>query len=432
MTEKEEALGFWDLPNLRHLRALSLAARHGSVKKAAAEIFLSQPAVSQAIGSLEAEFSQTFFDRSASGFFLTAVGEILVRRIDRALAELDRACRLPEGRLEKRGGDVDPARMISTSQLRAIIAIANSGSFTMAARTLGMSRPSVQRAARSLENTLSFKLFVRTNRGVGLSAAGEVFARRANLAAREIELAREEIDQYWGQKVGRMVIGSLPLSLVDLVPLALMRVLDQLPDLNVRIIEGPYDDQLEALRYGNIDMVIGALRDPVPRDDVVQRTLFDDALSVVVRSSHPLTRHSSLSLSDTVGYPWVVPHPGTPTRQLFHAAFRRRALAEPKRLLEVSSHSSLRALLTGSDRVAMISRRQIRYEEEAKTLCVLPIDLPDTVRQIGLTTRADWEPSAAQKLFIEQLESVSSSCAPVEDVSAFVNKTRKGASRAPG
>ncbi|POF27916.1 LysR family transcriptional regulator [Roseibium marinum] len=423
---------FQDLPNLRHLRAFSLTAMHRSVHKAAAEIFLSQPAVTQAISKLETEFDQTLFERTPSGMFCTKVGEILLARVDRAFAELKRACEPQLDKNQKKLRDLDPTRLISSAQIRAITAIADHGNFAMAARALGMSRPSIQRTARALEKALGYKLFVRSSNGIGLSVAGDVFARGAKLASREIELAREEIEQFWGQKVGRMVVGSLPLSRIDLVPQALMRVLDQIPDLNVQIVEGSYESQLVGLRNGDIDLIVGALREPPPCPGISQTELFVDPLSVVVRAGHPLARHSTVTLSDTVGYAWIVPRRNTPSRNLFHKAFRTRALAEPKRLLEVCAHGSLRALLTGSDRVALVSRRQVRYEEESGLLKVLPINLPDTARPIGLTTRADWVPSAAQSLLIAELKKAVTEYSAPGQLNPEVRKTRTDISLAQG
>lgn len=419
-----------DLPNLRHIRAFIMTVRHRSVKRAAQAVFLSQPAVTQAIGNLEVQFEQTLFDRSVNGMFLTEMGEILRRRVDLALNELALACRPPG--LRRETGCDDPARNLSAAQLRAIVAIANHGNFTGAARALGMSRPSVQRTARNLEKVVGYPLFVPSSRGIRLSPAGEHFARCSKLFAREIELAREEMNQYAGQKIGRMVIGSLPLSLVELVPKALLGVLERIPDLDVRIVEGPYEDQLKALLDGDADLVVGAMRDPVPCDEVVQHRLFADPLSIVVRTGHPLTRQRHLTLSDTIGYAWVLPHRGTPTRDLFHKAFRRRALAEPKRILEVSSHSTLRALLTSSDRVALVSRRQVCFEVEAGTLTVLPVELGDTFREIGVTTRVNWTPSVAQRMLLAEMERIASGYALPAATEERVSRIRKDISRARG
>lgn len=51
---------------------------------------------------------------------------------------------------------------------------------------------------------------------------------------------------------------------------------------------GPYDDLLGGLRRGEIDFILGALRDPAPIADVVQERLFDDRLMVLDGNRHPL------------------------------------------------------------------------------------------------------------------------------------------------
>jgi len=424
------------LPNLRHLRAFSLTARLKSVKKAAASMYLSQPAVTQAIGNLEADYGHIFFERASGGMLLTEVGGIYLRRVDRALAEFTRACEPWEKSAEdKEGCQDDKSRLLTVASIRAIIALADHGSFDLAAGSLQTSRASIQRTTRNIEAALGQKLFVRSNNAIRLTEAGSRLARGIKLAVRELEHARDEIEQFAGQKIGRMIIGSLPLSLVEVVPLALMRLLDQLPDLSVRVVEGPYESQLSGLLDGDLDMILGALRAPPPSVDIVQRPLFSDQLYVTVRVGHPLTRLAAPSLSDTIGYAWILPQSGTPTRTLFHGAFRRRALAEPKRLLEVSSHASLRSLLSGSDRVALISRRQIRFEEEAGLLTILPIDLREATREIGLVTRSDWEPSQAQKMFIAELETIASEYARDAVASKEepgLNRIRMGTFPAPG
>ena len=225
-----------DLPNLRHLRAFSLTARFRSVNQAAAAVFISQPAVTQAIGKLEEQFGVPFFQRRKTGMYCTPYGEAFRFRVDRALAELGRAC--------GGDGDDDAGRMISTAHLRAVIAIADHGNFTLAARALGISQPSMHRTARSLELALGLTLFTRTGQGIGLSPLGERFARGAKLAVREIELAFEDLDLLRGQKTGRLVVGVTPLARSAVVPQAVTRLLDQYPDLQVSIMDGSFSAPL--------------------------------------------------------------------------------------------------------------------------------------------------------------------------------------------
>lgn len=421
-----------NLPNLRHLRAFSLTARHSSVKRAAAEVFLSQPAVTQAVSKLEAEFGETFFTRTPTGMYCTDFGKVFLHRIDRALGTLASVPIEPRGKI-RRDVDNSPLSHLTSAHLRAMIAVADIGSFDAAAEALGISRTSLLRTVRSLEHIFGARFFLRSASGVVLSQDGETFARHAKLAVREIETGIEEIEHLRGNKIGRIVVGSMPLARVDIVPNAIIKLLGRFPDLNIRIVEGPYSTLMSGLRSGEIDVVVGALRSPAPYPDVEEKVLFHDILAVVVRVGHPLAKRNTISLSDTIGYPWVIPSVGTPTRDHFHAAFRSRALMEPKRLLEVSSNVSLRGLLMESDRIAMVSSRQVRLEQKAGLLEILPIDLSDTRRPIGVTTRRDWVPSRAQADLLEELARAGNDApTPESRLGAGIKRSRTDISPVPG
>src|SRR6478736_7835726 len=70
-------------PSLRQLQVFEAVARHKSIGRAAAVVGLSQPAVTQAIASLESRFGITLFERGRRGSYLTDFGQILLARTER-------------------------------------------------------------------------------------------------------------------------------------------------------------------------------------------------------------------------------------------------------------------------------------------------------------------------------------------------------------
>ncbi len=74
---------------LRQLEYLLAVARHGHFTRAAEELHVAQPAVSQQLRRLEDEVGLDLIDRSNRS--LTAAGEVLARRASRALSELEAA-----------------------------------------------------------------------------------------------------------------------------------------------------------------------------------------------------------------------------------------------------------------------------------------------------------------------------------------------------
>ncbi|AXS38882.1 LysR family transcriptional regulator [Breoghania sp. L-A4] len=395
-----------ELPNFHHLRAFSLTAHLRSVHGAARQAHLSQPAVTQAIGRLEKRFDCRFFERRSTGMYPTPLGEIMLLRVDRALDLLDGAARRI-GESARRNARARPApldRMATTTQLRALIAISQTGSFSAAARAIDQAQPSVHRAGRDLEKLAGVPLFERISHGVALTPHGRLLAMRASLAFKEIEAAGEDLEAAKGVVRGRLIIGTLPLVRTELVPAALAGMTGAYPDAEISVIDGPYDGQLTALRTGEIDMLIGALREPAPADDVEERALFFDTLSVIARRGHPLAGRTTIGIDDLRRYGWVVPRASTPTREHFDALMRTGNEAPPPGLIVTSSLVVLRGLLLKSDRLAILSRRQVTYEERTGLLTALPVALNDPPRPIGLTLRRNWHPTRLQSAFIAALE----------------------------
>ena len=197
----------------------------------------------------------------------------------------------------------------------------------------------------------------------------------------------------------------MPFARTKLLPDALNALSRERPRARARVIAAPYDGLLGRLRYGVIDFLVGALRDPPPIDDVVQEPLFDDPLSIVARRGHPLTMRAAVTHADLIAYPWVAPAEETPARAVFDRLFPPEDVARmPGGLFETSSLVLLRALLAGSDRLALLvgapgahRARPGRAGAGAVHRCRFG------TRRIGLTYRRGWRPTPTQALLLELL-----------------------------
>jgi DNA-binding transcriptional LysR family regulator len=389
--------------NLRHLRVLLSVARTGSVTRASEDARVSQPAVTHALGKLERLAGQPLFLRRPTGLFATRAGETLAARVARAFAILDPAL-----------NDLAPRLTLTatTAQLQALIATREAENFTLAARRIGLAQPTVHRAVSTLEQEAGRSLFERTAHGLVATRPAQALAQAARLAFAEIDQAQADIGDLAGREVGRIVIGGMPLSRSILLPRAIARFRRQRATLPIKVLDGPYDDLLAGLRRGEVDFLIGALRDPAPIGDIVQERLFDDGLVFVARRDHPLTGLPEHRLADLFAYPVVVATEGTPTRLAFNELSTR--FGPPPSLVETGSMILMRELLRLSDHLGCISRLQIEAEIGLGALVHIPVNLDGTRRDIGLTFRSGWLPTHAQAEFLRDLR----------DVAAFVDPRR--------
>lgn len=377
--------------NLRHLRVFLAAVDTNSVTKAAEICHLSQPAVTQGISKIERVLGASLFTRTPQGLFVTPAGEVLARRVRRAFRYLDPALLELSPRL----------RIVATSsQLEALIAVRECQNFTLAAKRLGLAQPTVHRAITQLEQEAARPLFERTSYGIVATRLAQSLAQAARLAFAELAQAEVDLADTLSEEAGQIVVGAMPLSRSFVLPRAIAAFRKIRPKTPIHILEGPYADLLAGLRRGEIDFLIGALREPAPIGDVEQKTLFTDTLVVVAGTDHPLARRPDISIEELASYPWIVGQRGTPIRNHFDALFAGSNHA-PTGIVESSSLILMRELLTMTDHLGCISYLQAQAELSRGLLTSLPLDLRHTARPIGLTLRANWMPTAAQEQFLE-------------------------------
>jgi LysR family transcriptional regulator, regulator for genes of the gallate degradation pathway len=370
----------WDL-NLRHLRAVAAIARLGSISAAAQTIHISQPAITQALAKLETQLSQSLFDRRADGMGPTQAVRMLTPRIEAALACI-------------------ASSRVTMAQVRALIALSDGGSYAGASAATGLAQPTLHRAVADLALVLKRPLVVRRGKGIGFTEQGRRTVRAFRLACTELASGLSEVAALLGHETGRITIGAMPLSRARILPAAVSAFHRAFPDIAVTIVEGAFHELIEPLRDGVLDLMIGALRDPSPGQDVVQDALFDDRPVVIGRAGHPAKGGQIATLAR---YPWIVPAPGTPLRIQWETMFAATGTALPHVPIDCGSVITIRQLLLESDLLTLLSPDQVAVELEAGWLTKIADAPKGLTRTIGVTTRAGWRPTAIQQAFLGEL-----------------------------
>ncbi|MCC5989772.1 MAG: LysR family transcriptional regulator [Pararhodobacter sp.] len=397
------------LPNLRHLRILDVAVRERSMLRAAQSVHISQPAASQAMARLRQVFGARLMERVGNAVVVTPEGRIVVARARRALGHLGDLGPLLR---QRTGADRVRAaslleRYASTSQLRALATVAATGSFAAAARRLGQSDSSLQRACREIERIMGLALFEGGQQARVLSAAGQVVAARASLALKELATAHAELRERAGLFDGRLVIGALPLSRTRLLPEAVVRLMNDFPDARIEIIDGAYEKLVEQLCFGNCDLIVGALRGADRAPGLNERTLFQDTLHIVARHGHPLAGRR-LAGEELRHFPWILPRRDSPARRVFESFASAHGLSTAARgHVETGSLVALRGILMRSDALTLISLRQIGHEVAQNLLVPLDFEVSGTSREIGVTELSGVLPTRLHAAFMDHLAAVA-------------------------
>uniref|UniRef100_UPI0009F4A593 LysR family transcriptional regulator n=1 Tax=Cellulosimicrobium cellulans TaxID=1710 RepID=UPI0009F4A593 len=169
------------------------------------------------------------------------------------------------------------------TRLRVLAAVAREGSVTAAARALHYAQPSVSHHLARLEAEVGVPLVTRHGRGVRLTEAGLLLARRAEEILGRVGAAREEVEALAGLAAGRVRLAAFPSALATLVPDVVARLGRDHPGLDVGLVEAEPPEALAALRRGAVEvaLVFEHDRSPADLDGLVAVPVLAEPLHVV-------------------------------------------------------------------------------------------------------------------------------------------------------
>jgi len=194
----------------------------------------------------------------------------------------------------------------SPTGLRVLREVAQRGSFSAAAHSLGYTQSAVSRQVAALETVAGRRLFDRGRNGVVLTPAGTRLLTRAIRILDELDAALQESA---GDEValGPVRLGAFATAAAGLVPRALAALP---PELKVTLREGTTPALTRALRAGTLDLAILASMPPFRPPDVESpalelTTLSERELLVAVAAGHPLAGAGAIEVEQLAGEVWV-------------------------------------------------------------------------------------------------------------------------------
>lgn len=203
-------------------------------------------------------------------------------------------------------------------------AVATTGSFSAAARTLGCTQPAVSQQIKALETSAGTPLLIRTGREMRLTQAGEALVRHAAGILAGLTAAEEEVAAIAGLRAGRVRLVSFPSGSSTLVPTALAALRAAHPGTQVSLVDAEPPRSVEMLRDGDCDVALafryggasdgrdgesgrdgGSRRDSAEWDDLVVRPLLTDRLVALVPEGHRLAEAGTVTIGDLADEPWI-------------------------------------------------------------------------------------------------------------------------------
>lgn len=261
-------------------------------------------------------------------------------------------------------------------QVALLLAIGQHRTLRAAAAQLGLTQPAATKMLQELESAMGHALFDRVGRGLQLTAAGHcVLAYFEGLQGHFDALTRElgELEQ---GSAGKLCIGSIMAASPAVLTQALIRLKALYPLLTIEITVDTSDRLSDALRRGDLDLVIGRVPD-TNAGAFSFSPIAEEALSIVASPQHPLAGQARVAWAELLAYPWILQPHGSPMREVMEHEFKNQRSPLPRGLIETASILTTTNLIGNSDMLAVMPTEVAeRYEAHGLLAC-----LRYTVRQ---------------------------------------------------
>lgn len=214
---------------------------------------------------------------------------------------------------------------MDTQSLQAFLAVADNGSFSLAAEQLYLTQPAVSKRIATLEDQIGARLFDRIGRRVGLTEAGRVLLPRAREILVMVDDSRRALANLSGDVGGSLTMATSHHIGLHRLPPILKAYTQSHPEVRMDMRFLDSEQAYQGVLDGELEIAVVTLA-PSPDPQLTVVPIWIDRLRFVCGNEHPLAGHDELPLSALSKYDAVLPGHLTFTRGIVVDTFARDGL----------------------------------------------------------------------------------------------------------
>lgn len=285
---------------------------------------------------------------------------------------------------DRSGQDELIRRGLRFSQLRLVSLLDRMGQISSAAAQLGMTQSAASRLLSELESTVGTKLYERQGRGVVLTEAGQAMARQALIILNQLDSAQHELSQIVDGARGVVRMGTVTGPSLELVLPVIRQLRANHPEIEMSVLVDTSDKLAGALFAHDIDFYIGRLPEEADAKSVTMRPIGVEPVTMVARQGHPLAHRAQFSISECLGYDWILQPVGSPMRRSIEGHLLANGFTLPQHVFVTASPLLALSIVMESDAVTPMARPVAEFLHEHGTLGARVSKL-DIIEQIDVT-----------------------------------------------
>ena len=291
---------------------------------------------------------------------------------------------------------------MDTQNLRAFLLVAESRSFSQAAKRLHLTQPAVSKRIAQLEAQLNVSLFDRIGRRISTTEAGEALLPHARAVHLELQAAQQSVRDLAGEVRGRLRLATSHHIGLHRLPPLLSFFSKAFPAVQLDIDFMDSEKAYELTLQGEVELAVVTLA-PSPIANIVTRPIWLDPLDFMVQEGTQLTRKKALGLKELSQHPAILPGLNTYTGQIVKSLFEQRSL--PIQIAITTNYLETIRMMASVGLGWTVLPRSMRDP----SLATLPIRDARIERTLGAIHHEGRSLSRAAQAFIEALESFEGS-----------------------
>ena len=293
---------------------------------------------------------------------------------------------------------------VDLKELRALVAVADRGSFRAAAKSLGYTQSAISHQIAALERALQAPLFTRPGgRGaISLTAAGDSVYRRARRVLGEVETLSADVAAIQRGERQTLRIGVFQTATTELLPGALRALREQRPDVEV-ILSEIRDSAMTIDRLASGQLDLAFMVNPEPDERVQSIPLLDDPWVILTRRDSTLAAAQSPSFDLLDGVDVVAWTRRWPTQLELEEAWRRRGIS-PRVVFRTDDNLALQRLVAAGYGHACLDRLGATGAVEPSLTWIAPKEIL-IPRTIALSHPRHRDPSASAVILMDAVRS---------------------------
>lgn len=278
---------------------------------------------------------------------------------------------------------------------------AKCGNITSAAEKLYLTQPSVTKYIQKLEGQLGCELFIRSKRGVRLTAEGQLLMSRIEPAWQLIASAERELASMQSLETGSVSIASTEMSFKSYVLPAVKGFMKKYPGITVKFSNALNETMIEMLLNGSIDVAI--LHEPFKVHDFMDIRVIDEMNEYAVCGlQYREAAAKKLSPRELCSYPFIsMPH-GSSTKEYLTGYFSDYGIEFRPDIELTTVELTVQAVENGLG-IGILPERIVLPRLKQGKILRIPLEHPLPKRKACLITNSKMPLSLAARTFIDEL-----------------------------